>query len=125
MSDQKKRHGCLTTYLIFMLFSGSFAILFNLQSPQIFKQLYPDTPDWVFLFSLFLAVLNIICTIALFCWKKWGFWLYVVSVVIASFLNLLYFEASVLSPLFALVAIALIYAVLQIGKEKNGWSQLE
>jgi hypothetical protein len=70
-----------------------------------------------------LLIFNIICLIALFKWKKWGFWGVVVGIIIGVCLNL-YLGLGPVS-FSGLIALAVLYGVLQIGKENKGWPQLD
>lgn len=66
--QQRKRHGCLTAYLIILLWqSCAYLWLFYCISLH-------NTPLWDVLFFASFAV-NIFGIIALFKWKKWGFWM--------------------------------------------------
>jgi hypothetical protein len=65
-----------------------------------------------------------VCTIALFRWKKWGFWGFCVSSVVAIVVNLSG-GLGIGSYLSGLIMIGLMYGVLQIGRENKGWPQLD
>jgi hypothetical protein len=89
----------------------------NAGSPQ-------HIPDWAFPVLIAVCLFNLVCAIALFRWKKWGFWGLVVSAAVALGVNI----AIGLGPLAAIggiIGVLLLYGVLQIGKENKGWSQLE
>lgn len=63
-------------------------------------------------------------TIALFKWKKWGFWGFAVS----GFAILVVGIAGgygIGNSLPGLIGLAVLYSVLHIGKENKGWPQLE
>ncbi len=125
MTEQtiKKRHGCFTAWLILMIVANSAMALFYLLGMRIMKEAYPNVPVWLFLILTLLGVFNLICAIALFNWKKWGFWGFCVSSVIAMIVNIfigLGIGQSVAGPL----GIAFLYGILQIGKDNKGWPQL-
>jgi hypothetical protein len=115
MSEQKQRHGCLTAYLIFAIIVNSAAALY-----YIFEGLAVFIIGAIF---IIVVIFNIVCFIALFKWKKWGFWGFVVSAIVALCLNF-YIGFGPVS-FFGLIGIAVLYGVLQIGKENKGWPQLD
>jgi hypothetical protein len=115
VSEQKQRHGCLTALLVVMIVANSAVALY-----YVFEGLA------VFILGAILiigAIFNVVCVIALLKWKKWGFWGCVASSIIALCLNL-YMGLGPLSFL-GLIGIAVLYGVLQIGKENKGWPQLD
>jgi hypothetical protein len=113
---EKKRHGCLTAWLIFIIIGVILVIIYNF----IY---FADYETWEFAVIIAIGILQIICVIAIFKWKKWGFWGICTLAVITVIINLL----SGVGPYsFAgLFGIALLYGVLQIGGENKGWKQLE
>ena len=125
MTEQtiKKRHGCLTAWLILMIVANSAMALFYLLGMQIMKEAYPNVPVWLFLILTPLGVFNLICAIALFNWKKWGFWGFCVSSVIAMIVNI-FIGLGIGQSVAGLLGIAFLYGILQIGKDNKGWPQL-
>jgi hypothetical protein len=82
-----------------------------------------NTPLWYVIYFASLAA-NIIGIIALFKWKKWGFWVLCVTGVIT--MLALLFGGYGLGAIWPwIVVIAILYGVLQIGGENKGWNQLE
>ena len=71
-----------------------------------------------------MALLNFVCAIALFRWKKWGFWGLCVTVVIGVVYNL-GMGAEIRSAFGGLIWIGILYGVLHLGKENKGWLKLE
>jgi hypothetical protein len=67
-------------------------------------------------------VIQIICTIALFKWKKWGFWVYCIACVMAFIANI--WLGVVVTAVGILVSAVILYAVLNMGKDNNGWHRL-
>lgn len=124
IQNEKRRHGCLITYLILIILASSGTALLYLLASDLIRETQPNMPDWAFPVLIANSVLNLLWTIALFRWKKWGFWGFVVSAVISISVNLS-IDLSVLSALGGLVGVAVLFGVLQIGKEKKGWSQLD
>jgi hypothetical protein len=70
------------------------------------------------------GLVNVLCAVALLRWKKWGFWGFVASAV-AIFIVNLSIGLGPSSVLGGAVGVAVLYGVLQIGKENKGWPQLE
>ena len=121
---QKKRHGCLTAYLVLMIVVNSASALIYLFGSEAVRRNAPNMPGWALPVLVVMGIFNLICAIALFRWKKWGFWGFVVSAVAAFFVNL----SIGIKPgftLFGLLGVAILYGVLHIGKEEKGWPQLD
>lgn len=124
MTAKKQRHGCLTTWLIFLIVGNSIVGLITLLAGQTIQKTYPTAPDWVFLVLAALSIFRVICAIALWKWKKWGFWGILASTVAAWLINLSIENlAAVLSP-SGFIGVALLWILLNIGENK-AWSQLE
>jgi len=120
----KQRHGCLTAYLVFMIIANSASALIYLVGSEGIRRNLPNMPEWAFPVLIVGGIFNLSCAIALFRWKKWGFWGFVASAVTVSFVNL-YIGLAPSSALGGLVGVAFLYGVLRIGKEREGWSQLD
>ena len=79
-NSHPKERGCwLTGYLIFIMVHGILAsvlVWYLAQSPQVTK--FPWTLPVLFL----LSVADIVAGIAIWNWKKWGLWLYAISVAV-------------------------------------------
>ena len=124
MGDAKSRHGCLTAWLVLMIIANSATALTYLLGRGAIQGQLPDTPGWAFPVLTVFSFFNLACAIALFKWKKWGFWGFCASSVVALIVNLS-IGLGIGTTLGGLVGVALLYGVLQIGKENKGWSQLE
>ena len=124
MSDQKKRHGCLTTYLIFMIIVNSLGTLVYLLSSNFIKQNVPGMPSWAIAVLGIFCAFNVVCAIALFNLKKWGFWGFLLSTIVAFFVNLS-IGLGIGQTLLGLLGIVIVYGVLHIGKDNKGWPQLD
>lgn len=119
----RKRHGCLTAWLVLMLISNLVAVLANAGSASV-RQYYPNAPGWAFPALIIVGILNIVFVIALFRWKKWGFWGCAATTVVAFVVNLLV-GLNVLTAVIGLAGPLILFGILQIGGENKGWSQLE
>jgi len=120
----KQRHGCLTAFLVLLAIANSLtAVLYLFWGDWINRSL-PSTPGWAFLVLAVFAIVNLICAIALLRWKKWGFFGFIGSSVGTFFVNLV-IGINILQALFGFAGIGILYWVLQMGKAKKGWTQLE
>jgi uncharacterized membrane protein YfhO len=120
----KNRHGCLTAYLVFMMIMNSGAALLYLFGADLVLQGMPNMPEWSFPVLIIMSIFNLVCAVSLFRWKKWGFWGFLASGIIVIIVNLS-IGLSTASALGGIVGIAILYGVLQIGKENKGWPQLD
>ena len=124
MTEAKNRHGCLTAWLVLMIIANSATALAYLVGRDEIQKTLPNAPGWAFPVLIIFALFNLVCAIALFKWQKWGFWGFCVSAVVALFVNFS-IGLGVGSSLGGLVGVALLYGVLQIGKDNKGWPQLD
>lgn len=116
----KSRHGCLTAYLVFMIVANSAVSLVYLLAGSNL----PQMPYWSFPVLAALGVFNVICAVALFKWKRWGFWGFVASGLCAAIVNIL-IGLKPASVVGGLLGIAVLYGVLHLGKGNKGWPQLD
>ncbi len=124
ISTGKNRHGCLTAYLVVMIIANSLAVLMYLLGSASVRQSYPDMPEWALPVLIVLGLFNLVCSIALFQWKKWGFWGFCATSTVAFVVNL----SSGLGggpTAMGLVGLLLLLGVLHIGKKNKGWPQLD
>jgi hypothetical protein len=124
MSDGKQRHGCLTAFLVLMIIANSVVAVMYLFGSAAIRQNVPSAPGWAFPVLAIGGIVNVVCAIALFQWKKWGFFGFIATAAVAFVVNLM-IGINILQALLGLVGIAVLYWVLQMGKEKKGWTQLE
>jgi hypothetical protein len=124
MSEGKQRHGCLTAVLVVNIILNAFAILGNLLGGAMTRQSFPDAPGWALPVLAIAGIFSTVCLVALFRWKKWGFYGAVATTVLAFVVNLAV-GLTIAQALIGFVGIALLYGVLQIGGDKKGWTQLE
>ncbi len=83
-----------------------------------------SAPPWLFPVLAVVAIGNAGCAYALFLWKKWGFYGFLVTAAISVTANLIN-GASVFHASLGLVGVAVLFILLHIGTEDNGWEQLE
>jgi hypothetical protein len=125
--SRRARHGCLTTYLFFMIVMNSLAGLSYLTARRGFAH----QPPWATLFMGAIFVADTVFAVALLRWKKWGFYGIVVMDLLALLINLSIklpdrnYRSALVSVVGVGLGIALLYWVLHIGKEKKAWPRLE
>jgi hypothetical protein len=118
MGQHHKRHGCLTALLIVIIAANAIlALVYLLASGSGFAA-------WVLPTLAIGCLANVACAVALFRWKKWGFWGFAATSAAAFVINLS-IGVNAGSALVGFAGIAVLYGVLQIGDERSkGWSQL-
>jgi hypothetical protein len=131
---RKTRHGCFTAWLILSLISTLLILIaiicatsFILFSENGYAEFFEDgefvSPlSWPILF--FGMLLNLVFIYALFRWKKWGFWGFVVDTAILIVFDLRE-GAGIGVALGGVMSIGILYVALQAGDENKGWPQLE
>ena len=115
----KVRHGCLTVWLIFIIIGNvmTSVLLLNVSAAEA------NIAGWVKGLDIGLSLWIAICAGALFLWKKWGFYGFVLAAVISIALNVALKQyLYILSPV---ISVAILYGILQIGGANRGWTQLE
>jgi hypothetical protein len=127
---KKQRHGCLTALLIVIIVLNAIGILGSAILAVVgtgFLGVDITVPLWENIVSIVLGIMTIVCAVAIFMWKKWGFWgLVAVEVInVASGVATGDGFSIVSSILGAVIAVGLLYGTLQIGKEDKGWTKLE
>lgn len=122
--QEKKRHGCLTAYLVLAIVLNSATALLYLFGAGAIKRSSPNIPDWAFPVLIVLVLFNLACAIALFRWKRWGFWGLVASAAVTLGVNLT-IGLGLSSAVVGVLGVLLLYGVLHIGKDNKGWPQLD
>ena len=151
MSEIKNRHGCLTAWLVFIIIMNLIAVasyVIYMLGSTMFVQILQDqtirsqmpqsqilqiqmllnTPVWVFYVLILTVIFNIVFVIALFMWKKWGFWGFCATSGVSLAINLIYFSRGtvpiLISVISGLLLVLILFGVLHIGKKNKGWPQL-
>ena len=111
----KQRHGCLTAWLgLLTIGTAIFAFIFVFaveSSPSV----------WV---PLLLNLIALVCLFAIWNWKFWGFIGYCVISAVSCPIQLALGD-SLYQSLGPLIGAGILFAVMQIGKPMDAWSQLE
>jgi len=116
-----ERHGFVTFWLVLGVIVCSLAGYGYLFYPNIAMQSlygYRASSGLLSLIGILLAICAV-CYILLLCWKKIGFWLFVVDIIIQSILFVI-IGAGFGQALFSIVTVAILWGVLHI--RKNGIS---
>jgi hypothetical protein len=122
----KQRHGCVTAWLVLMIFFNSLiAIMYFFASDIVTKKSpYNVSTTMVMLLGV-IGVGNVIFSILLFQWKRIGFWGFIITGILTSFINLK-IGLGTLQSLFGLFGIVLLYGILKVKKQNvTGWENLE
>lgn len=118
MSEEKKRHGCLATYLWFILVVNAIVALFYLFGSQTIRDASPSMPVWAIPALTVGTILNVVFAIALFKWKMWGFLGFAATSILAFVINLT-IGINIFQALMGFIGVAILYGVLQIGDKAN------
>jgi hypothetical protein len=133
MTDLKQRHGCLTAFLVLAIPSSALVALVSLLIALVGPAAYKFTdsanaPGWTLWADCIATVLSTVSLMAIFVWRKWGFYGVIASALLAmgSYLGSMptLIQAASMLVLY-LVGIGILFGVLQIGRDKKGWAQLE
>jgi hypothetical protein len=120
----KSRHGCLTAYLVVMIVAHAACTLVYLFAVSMPRGVAAGKPAWIMWCLILIGIFNVACAVALFRFKRWGFWGYVGSSVTTAVLNIVA-GISLGLVLLGLAGIPILFGVLQIGKTNKGWPQLD
>jgi hypothetical protein len=123
MESTKNRHGFLTALLVLMIIANSVIFLRYLYRIGSINQTLPNMTGWAIPVHIVLSLCNLVCLIALFHWKKWGFWGLCASSVVTLVVNLSV-GVRISQALVGLGGVLMLYGVFHIGKENKGWPQL-
>ena len=123
-SEVKQRHWCLTAYLGILVIANSITAVIYLFGSGYIRDNVPSMPRWALPFFAIGGIMNVVCSIALFRWKKWGFFGLVGMAVLATLINLK-IGVDTNHVLMGLLGVVILYGALQMGQKKTGWEQLD
>ena len=126
-SSDRKRHGCVTAWLIFMIAANALsAILYLARTEYMAKMVSnePSTKGMIVLLGL-IGVANIYFAFLLLRWKRQGFYGIIGTSAVTFMINLS-LGLGIGQSILGLVGIGILYAILQIKQDGNStWSQLD
>lgn len=91
---------------------------------RVASQVLGPMSGWFIAVVIVLSLFNVVCAIALFRWKKWGFWGICASAIIEVIVNISIGEA-VGVTILSLVGPLILFGLLHVGEKDKGWPQLE
>ena len=111
------RGGCLTAFLVFMIFANTASIAAYLLMPEIVKQISPDASEvWSYVLSGG-GLLNVVFAICTWFWKKVGVFGFLATALFAFGINI-YLGVPIISSIFGLIGpFILVFLV------KNRWQK--
>jgi len=112
MTQTNERGGCLTVWLALMLIANAFTAFFYLTSGSTLQQAYPSASPVIFLILAAGGIVNLISVYGIWTWKKWGFYLFVATSLLALLINLS-LGLSIFSSLLGLVGVAIFWYLLR------------
>jgi hypothetical protein len=126
MNELKKRHGCLTAWLILMLILNAALALVYLFRAEAIADAHPGgIPQSLLMALRVLAGLNVVWTVLLLRWKRIGFWGFLVNTIAAFVVNLM-IGLGLLSALPGLFGVIVLFLLLQLNAgSRSGWNNLE
>lgn len=84
--QNKERGAWLSILLIFIMIHGAFATFLVL---DFLKQQYAPSRPIILVSLIFISVATFISAIAIWFWKKWGLYLYVISTIVSMAMHLI------------------------------------
>jgi hypothetical protein len=123
-SPPRERHGCVTAWLILMIIANSVLALIYLFTANKLAQTM-NIPIILVVALVILGVANVIFSVMLWSWKKSGFYGFVITGIIAFFINIS-IGISPVRCVLGLIGIAILYGILQIKNDGiSAWENLE
>ena len=88
VETEKKRGVWLTIWLVIMLIANFFIALTYLVLNKTIASFYPNVALWILYIYGLVALANFVFVILLFMWKKWPFFAFCGTTIIAFIMNL-------------------------------------
>lgn len=115
----RKRGGCLTAFLIFMIAANGLSALLYLLGGSVLGAQLPDYTPWVITALGVLGLANAISAIGVWMWKRWGFYGYLAVTVLSFALNV-YIGQNIVSSLMGFIGVITLYLLM-----RPVWNQME
>jgi len=124
--ESKQRHGCVTAWLTLMIIANSISSLAYLFMGKKIAAHFPTPVSQSVIMALaVIGIANLVFSIMLFKWKKWAFWAFAGTSLITLVINIS-IEIGIASSILGLAGVGILFAVLQIKKDKvSSWENLE
>ena len=110
ITEERKRGGCLTAWLILMLIANPLVAVYYLAAGHTVKQALPNLPEYAIPLLIFLGIANFVFALAIWSWKKWGMYGFACSAAIAFIINLT--NLGVGPSLLGLVGVGILVALV-------------
>ena len=118
----KKRHGCLTAWLIYLIIANSivsFVFFFNTDNVP------KNTTENMVLLIASIGFLNLGFCILIFNWVKLGFWGIVTTNLILLIIQIVN-DHEISHSIFDIICLTILFGLLHLKKNKvSGWKNLE
>jgi hypothetical protein len=115
----RNRGGCLAAFLVAMMIINPLVAILYLAAGSTISKNLPDAPTWAIPVLGIFCIVNFAGAIALWRWKKWGFYAFVVSALVALVVNIM-----IGIPLFQVIwgplGVVILYALV-----RRVWDELE
>lgn len=115
----RKRGGCLTAFLLFMIAANGLSTLMYLLGGPVVRAQLPDYPGWVITVLGVLGLANVVSAIGVWGWKRWGFYGYL-AVTFLSFALNVYIGQNIVSSLAGFIGVIILYLLM-----RPVWNQME
>ncbi|MES2761618.1 MAG: hypothetical protein V4677_05405 [Bacteroidota bacterium] len=128
-NEIKKRHGCVTAWLVMMIIANALTSVFYLFVYLVGSMVKqdPETKLTTPLISLLviIGIANVFFSVLLLKWNKIGFYGFLMSSIGALIVNI-YIGLGIGQSSIGLIGFAILYAVLQIKRDDvSAWENLE
>lgn len=117
--ENKKRGKLLTFWLVLMLITNAGAALTYLMWNSSIIATYPNVSSWIWYIYGLLGLANVVFTLFLFMWKKWAFFAFCGTTVLAFVLNLIV-GLGIIAAIFGLIGPVILYLLI-----RSKWGLLE
>lgn len=116
----KQRGKLLAFWLWLMVVANSLTALFYLFGTSALYTTYPSVPHAIYPLYALIGLINVGCAIALLQWKKWGFYAFCGSAVVAGVLNIIIFKMGIFGVISGFVGPIVLYFIM-----KSKWDLFE
>lgn len=123
MADTKQRHGCLVAWLVILIIGYSLLISLYATTAVLLRNTRNVMPLHLAIVYCGMAAVNVLCAIGVLRWRMIAFYGMVAINLLAALLNLA--GGRLLFAAMCLVPPLVLYLVLHIGDDNQGWHQLE